>query len=285
MEICQVLSPGSIEEAKRLITEYKNIKVLAGGTDLTIDINKDKISPEYLLSLRRIEEIKKIKDFQRHIIIGSMTTFSDILESGIISANFNVLKECAASMGSPQIRNAATVGGNIANAAPAADIIPCLMCLDASIDIVGPEGCRVTKIADYIKNYKNIKLKSNEIIKEIVINKNNNLSGFYKLGKRNSLAISRINCAVSICLENNKVKKLRTALGAVGRLPFRVTEIERMAENKDIDFLISREALSIVEAAVYESIKERKTMPFKKEAVKGVYKEAVKRALGGYKNE
>lgn len=285
MEICQVLSPSSMEEAKKLMAKYKNIKILAGGTDLSIDINKDKTSPEYLLSLRKIEGIKKIKDFQRHIVIGSMVTFSDILESDTISANFNALKECAAAMGSPQIRNAATVGGNIANAAPAADIIPCLMCLDASIDIVNPEGSRVTKVADYIKNYRDIKLKPNEIIKEIVINKNNSLNGFYKLGKRNSLAISRINCVISINLENNNVKKLKVALGAVGRLPFRVTALEKMAENKEVDFLISSEAFNMVETAVYESIKERKTMPFKKEAVKGVYKEAVKRALGGYKNE
>lgn len=285
MEICQVLSPSSMEEAKKLMAKYKNIKILAGGTDLTIDINKDKISPEFLLSLRKIEEIKKIKDFQRHIVIGSMATFSDILESDTISANFNALKECAAAMGSPQIRNAATVGGNIANAAPAADIIPCLMCLDASIGIIGSEGSRVTKVADYIKNYRDIKLKPNEIIKEIVINKNNSLSGFYKLGKRNSLAISRINCAVSVSLESNKIKKLKVALGAVGRLPFRVAALEKMAENKEVDFLISSEAFNMVETAVYESIKERKTMPFKKEAVKGVYKEAVKRALGGYKNE
>ena len=277
--ISEILFPNSIDEAKLYLNKYINAKILAGGTDLVIDIRKGKISADYIISLSKINELKKIKNFPHHIVLGSMVTFTDILETETMNNYFGALRDSADSMGSPQIRNIATIGGNIANAAAAADIIPCLLCLDASINIEGQNSNRIIKACDYFRNYKEFKIKENEIIKEVSIVKNTGNSGFYKLGKRNSLSISRLNAAVYLDTANNKIEKFRVVLGAVGRLPFRVYELEKMVPGNDINYIFDDEILNLLEQKVYDSINGRKTMPFKKEAVKGVYKEAARRAL------
>lgn len=279
MAISEILFPNSIDEAKLYLNKYINAKILAGGTDLVIDIRKGKISADYIISLSKINELKKIKNFPHHIVLGSMVTFTDILETETMNNYFGALRDSADSMGSPQIRNIATIGGNIANAAAAADIIPCLLCLDASINIEGQNSNRIIKACDYFRNYKEFKIKENEIIKEVSIVKNTGNSGFYKLGKRNSLSISRLNAAVYLDTANNKIEKFRVVLGAVGRLPFRVYELEKMVPGNDINYIFDDEILNLLEQKVYDSINGRKTMPFKKEAVKGVYKEAARRAL------
>lgn len=276
--ISEILFPNSIDEAKQYLNKYSNAKILAGGTDLVIEMRKGKVTADYLISLSKINDLKRIKNFPHHIVFGSMVTFTDLLETEILNNYYGAVKDSADSMGSPQIRNIATIGGNMANAAAAADIIPCLLCLDASINIEGQNSHRIIKACEYFRSYKDFKVKENEIIKEISIVKNTGSSGFYKLGKRNSLSISRLNAAVYIDAENNKVKNFRVVLGAVGRLPFRVSELEKIVPGNDIDYIFNDEVLNILEKKVFESINGRKTMPFKKEAVKGVYKEAARRA-------
>jgi CO/xanthine dehydrogenase FAD-binding subunit len=182
-------------------------------------------------------------------------------------------------MGSPQIRNKATVGGNIVNAGSAADVVPCLMSLDAVLVIESINGTRCTSCENYFKNYSEEKVKGNEILTKVVVPKTNHISGYYKLGKRNSLAIARVSAAVSVNVENNVVKSLSVGLGAVGRYPFRAVDLERSAVGQSLEWLSGEEALAILENVVAESIKGRKTMPFKKEAIKGVYKEALNTAV------
>ncbi|ERI89671.1 FAD binding domain in molybdopterin dehydrogenase [Clostridiales bacterium oral taxon 876 str. F0540] len=279
MELQAVIQPVSLKEAKELIHTLPNSRILAGGTDLIIDLNKKKLYADYLVDISKLEELRKIKDFNHHIIVGSMVTFTDILESQIFEERFTCLRDCAEMMGSPQIRNMATIGGNIVNSAAAADIVPCLMSLDAVFIIESVRERRLVRCDDYFKKYDKYRIQSDEILVGIILSDKENISGFYKLGKRNSLSIARLSASVSFEYENNKIHDLKLVLGAVGRFPFRVYEIEYLSRNKDINYLFKKEILAIVEEKVRESIKNRSTMPFKKEAVKGVYTEAVRKAL------
>lgn len=287
MELKAVMQPKDLEEAKELIHTLSNSRILAGGTDLIIDLNKKKLSADYLIDINRINELSQIKQFAHHIIVGSMVTFTDILENEIFKDKFTCLRDCAEMMGSPQIRNRATIGGNIINSAAAADIVPCLMSLEAVLIIESIYERRLVRCDDYFIKHEKYKVQSDEILVGIILNDKNTLSSFYKLGKRNSLSIARLNAAVSFNMVQNKVWDLKLTLGAVGKFPFRVYEIEYLARNKDIGYLFKDEILTILEEKVKESIKNRPTMPFKKEAVKGVYTEAVKRALarGGIRYE
>lgn len=279
MEISVFFKPNTVDEVKALIFEKINSKLLAGGTDLILDLRKEKKSPEYIIDLGNISELKNIKEDENQITLGSMVTFTKIKESKSIKSNFNCLINCAKNMGSPQIRNKATLGGNIANAGSAADAIPCIISLHGILVIESINGTRQISCEEYFKNYSLEKLKEYEILTKVIIPKKNELSGYYKLGKRNSLAIARVSTSVSIRLEENIIKNISTCLGAVGRFPFRTVKLEKRAVGENVDWLYSDEALEILENEVYDSIKGRKTMPFKKEAIKGVYKEALNIAI------
>jgi CO/xanthine dehydrogenase FAD-binding subunit len=281
MELVDVLEPKDLQEAKEMLNSLSTAKLLAGGTDLIIDLNKAEAETDsnYLIDLSKVNELKQIKCFAHHVIIGSMVTFTDILENNMFDNKFTCLRDCAELMGSPQIRNRATIGGNIINAAAAADIVPCLMGLNAVLIFESINSRRLVRCDDYFIKHEQYKIEQNEILVGIILNHRNAVSGFYKLGKRNSLAIARLSAAVSFNLDDNKVHNMKVALGAVDKYPYRVYEIEYLAHDKEYRYLLKKELLDILEERVYRSIKNRPTLPFKREAVKGVYSEAVKRAL------
>lgn len=275
----EFFEPKTVDDAKELLSENNNSKLLAGGTDLVLYLERENENTKAIVDIHKLPELRKISEDNSHVIIGSMVTFTELLENDILRKNFNSIYECSKNMGSPQIRNTATIGGNIANASAAADIVPCLICLDSTLLIESINDKREVSCEEYFGNYSSEKLKKNEILTEIRIPKKYEKSGYYKLGKRNSLAIARISAAVGFNLENNIIKAMSVSLGAVGRFPFRVQELEKIAPERNINWLFTDEPLDILEKKVYESIKGRKTMPFKKEAIKGVYKEAVQAAL------
>lgn len=272
--------PNTVDEVKILLSKNVTSNLLAGGTDLMLDLKKEKKNAECIIDLGKLSELKNINEEENQIVLGSMVTFSKIKECKSIKNNFNSLIECAKNMGSPQIRNMATIGGNIVNAGSAADIVPCIISLHGILIMESISGTRQISCEEYFKNYSRKKIKKNEVLTKVIIPKKNRLSGYYKLGKRNSLAIARVNVAISLKLEENIVKNISICLGAVGRFPFRAIEFEKSAAGKNISWLFREEALKILENQVYNSIKGRKTMPFKKEAIKGVYKEALRITIG-----
>ncbi|HBL05645.1 MAG TPA: hypothetical protein DDZ33_01635 [Clostridium sp.] len=275
----KIYSPKTIEEVKEYMKDHSNLKLLAGGTDLVLDFKRNKVKCESIVSLEKISDLKKIVDDKDEIYIGAMVTFSDLIENNIIKDYCNLLLNCSMSMGSPQIRNVATVGGNIANGGSAADIIPCIISLGGVLLIESEEAIRRVSCEEYFENYKEERLKENEILTHIIIPKTQNISGYYKLGKRNSLAISRVSVTVNLEIKKDRICAINICLGAVGRYPFRAKELEERSLGKDIKWLYSEEALEYLESIVEKSIEGRKTMPFKREAIKGVFKRALDNAL------
>ncbi len=275
----KIYSPKTIEEVKEYMKDHSNLKLLAGGTDLVLDFKRNKVKCESIVFLGKISELKKIVDDEDEIYIGAMVTFSDLIENNIINNYCNLLLNCSMSMGSPQIRNVATVGGNIANGGSAADIIPCIISLGGILLIESEEAIRRVSCEEYFENYKEERLKENEILTHIIIPKTQNISGYYKLGKRNSLAISRVSAALNLEIKKDRICAINICLGAVGRYPFRAKELEERSLGKDIKWLYSEEALEYLESIVEKSIEGRKTMPFKREAIKGVFKRALDNAL------
>lgn len=279
MELKDIVNPSTIEEALMLKKSLTKSLFIAGGTDLILNIRNNKITTEYLIDLNRVDALKIISENEFYIEIGSMVTFEDLRENFIIKKHFNSLVNSAETMGSPQIRNMATIGGNIINAGPAADGIPCIMALNGILNFKSLDEDRNIACVDYFKNYQSERIKENELLTKILIPKKNILSGFYKLGKRNSLAIARLSTAIVLNRENDIIKNISISLGAVSRYPFRVEKIENIAKGRNVSWLFDDEILNLLENEVMESIKGRKTMNFKKEAIKGVYKNALKKTL------
>lgn len=279
MGLVDFFHPKTLEEAKVLVQSHEKVKLLAGGTDLVLNLRRGEVECDYVVSLEEIEDLKTIEDKGDSISIGAMVTFTDLLKSEIIRSNFNSLINCSSTMGSPQIRNSATLGGNIINAGSAADAVPCVIGLDGILVLESLDGIRRVTCEKYFNNLKEERIKKDEILTTVIIPKTKASTGYYKLGKRNSLAIARLSSFVGVHIEGGIIKEVKICLGAVGRHPFRLEALERAAVNKHVHWLFQEEALNSLSEAVEKSIGGRKTMPFKREAIKGVFKAALNNAL------
>ncbi len=247
-------------------------KFLAGGTDLVIHIREKKVSPELVIDLSRIKELQYIKEEENEIRIGAVTNFTTIEESPAISKYAFCLAQAASGVGSVQIRNAGTIGGNVANASPAADSLPALVALGARLKIDGINGLREEKIEDFLVGVEKTTLQPGEYLSEIIIPKYGEgyKSGFAKLGRRKALAIARINLAVIVKLEGDVIQELRIGLGAVGTTAYRPYEAEKALVGKKLDNALIEEMAELLSKVVEEKIGARASMPYKKEAIKGL---------------
>ncbi|WP_195999368.1 FAD binding domain-containing protein [Clostridium sp. 1001271B_151109_B4] len=276
----EIYKPKTLDEAKLLLFNNENTKILAGGTDLIISIRKESDLLTKIIDISKISDLYLIEEDESFVSLGSMITFAELEENIKVRKYFNVLYECSKHMGSPQVRNVATIGGNVINAAPAADSIPCLISLDSEMVIESIKATRKIKVETYFENYEKEQIRPGEILTKLIIPKKNNYSGYYKLGKRNSLAIARINVAVSLNIQDDIIKNISIAVGAAGRFPFKITQLEGLLLNKNKASLLDNDVLNELEQSVYNNIKGRNTADFKREAVKGVYKHAINNALG-----
>lgn len=274
--------PQTVEEAYDFLSNSKSLtKILAGGTDLLLYLNKA-TEPVNVVDIGAINQLKIIEEDSEEVRFGSMVTFTQAQMSEVIIKNCKALAKAASLVGSPQIRNQGTIVGNIANASPAADSVPALVAMDAEVIIASKHGKRREKVADVLAGINKINLKSDELIIGVAFKKIPGLkSGFAKLGRRNALAISRISAAVGIVASENTITEARVALGAVAPNPFRSTEIEQALIGKKLDEAVSNNVLEVAYSVVSEKLGSRASAPYKRQAIKGVVRQALEDALQG----
>lgn len=209
--------------AKELVTPY------AGGTDLMI--NPDE-KATYLF-LNKIAEMKNIIEDEEYIRIGASCTFTDIIESKLTPA---ILKEAAAEIAAPAIRNLGTVGGNICNGSAKGDSSLIFFATDSKLRIVSSHGERVIPITEFYLGRKKTSLQVDELLVEILISKTGITNYYYKkVGARNALAIARVSFAAIINVENSRIVNCSTAFGAVSDVIIRRADIDAILIGKTID--------------------------------------------------
>lgn len=182
-------------------------------------------------------------------------------------------------MGSPQIRNQGTIGGNIANASPAADTVPAIVAMDGVALVKSIRGDRLVKVTDLLKGVGKTDLAADELIVEISFNKLQNFSStFVKLGRRNALAISRISAAVGVSTDaEGNIFDARVALGSVAPNPFRAILIEDNLIGKNINQEIPEDVIETASEVVAEKLGPRASAPYKRVAIKGVMRQALEK--------
>lgn len=225
-----VFTPKNLEEALELLDKHRGeLAVLAGGTDLIIQLRKSQQKAPNLLNIYMLDELRYIKQDNGTIKIGALTDFATITESPIIQRHAPVLAEAAATIGSVQILNKASIGGNIVNASPAADSLPALYVLNATLSLRSKTGTRKVAIEQFYKGYKKLDLQSGELLTEVSFPamKQNQIGMFFKHGLRQGDAISVVNGAILLEVLNGYVKDARIALGAVAPTVVRATESEK----------------------------------------------------------
>lgn len=224
--------PASLKEAVEYI-DKNDCRLIAGGTDIVVQMRAGKISPGILVDISSLQELKGIREDKDRIIIESACTHADVEKSHIVKENLPMLAEGCSLVGSTLIRNRGTLGGNVVNSSTSADSIPPLLIYDTDIVIVSAEGERKLPIKDFFLNKEKVKLEKNEIVKEFQIKPLANYNWrIFKVGRRKSLAISRLTLAVAVKVENGYIKDLRLCPGAMLPKHGRLTCTEDQFKNQ-----------------------------------------------------
>ena len=208
--------PSTLKEALEVLDKH-DCYIMAGGTDLmVVKHQRSGLIPNFdkdVCYISNLEELRYIFEDEKGVHIGAGTKFSDIEENELVP---EILKQIIHELASPNIRNMATMAGNIANASPAGDSIVGLYLLDAELELVNINGSRMMPIKDFIFGVRKIHREKNELIKEIFIPHHDDLNTYWrKVGSRAAESISKITFAGGYEVENGKVKDLRMAFGSV----------------------------------------------------------------------
>lgn len=200
--------PKSFNEFYELFTT--DCTLLAGGTDLIPRYERGNILPKSIADIKNLPDVSGIKEVGNNLEIGASTTIEEIKNNDFIKKNYTALHQSTIDFGSVQIRNRATIGGNICNASPAGDTLPSLYAFGAKLLLQNKNGNRLVNIEDFILGPGKTEIKEDEILQKIILPKSSSESTFYKLGLREAMAISVINFAVV-----NGDNELTIAVGAV----------------------------------------------------------------------
>ncbi|SDY88200.1 purine hydroxylase gamma subunit apoprotein [Proteiniborus ethanoligenes] len=286
MSIKYAYKPKTIGEAVELLDKHKGQgKLIAGGTDLVIEIKNGTVNFEALIDISDIKEMSFIKAEEDMIEIGGATTFTEIVKSDLFQDRLVGLREAAYSVGSPQIRNKGTIGGNICNGSPAADIVPPLLALDAVAKIKSKSGEREVLVEKLFLDKGQVDIKDNEILVSVKFKapKKNEMLSFSKLGLRKALAISRICTSVFAEInEDETLKEIKIANGSLGRYGMREREVEEFFKGKKLTEEVIQEGIQHMQNQVAQRLAGRSTVGFKSVAVKGVLRDALNRVVNIY---
>jgi CO/xanthine dehydrogenase FAD-binding subunit len=275
-----IIGPKTLEELAAGIKGYDGrISFLAGGTDLTIDLRKGRKKPNLVVDLSQIKELGGVYEQKSLLRIGSMTSFSRLAEEPSVLKHARCLAQAAVKIGSEQIRNKGTIGGNIASASPAGDSLPGLLVLDAHVTTLSPEGSRNIPMPQLLTGKGMTCLGPQELITEIEIPVRNEpfLSGFEKIGSRTAVTIARLNMAAALDYDRSSkiIKNVRIAVGALGETAFRLTAVEQALEGQAVKQSLLRLWETMMVDAVDQAIEGRNSHPYKREAVKGLVQNMV----------
>jgi len=216
------------------LSRYK-LNIAAGCTDLLPATPQDNIGNN-ILDISGIKSLRNINYENGFRRIGSGVTWTDLVENNDLPKCYDMLKECGRQIGSRQIQNLGTIGGNLCNASPAADGIPCLLSLDASIELLSINGKRVLKLDDFIKGSRKTELQNNEILSAILIPEEAEIghSSFIKLGARKYLVISIAMIACKLNLEKDIISDIAISVGSCSAVAKRLKSLESMLIGKSI---------------------------------------------------
>ena len=226
-----VALPTSIDEAVAMLAADPMAHVLAGGTDFMVEVNFGRRRPPAVVALHRVADLKGWMRQGGRLVLGGGCTWTELLDPEVASMA-PVLAQASRTVGSPQIRNAGTIAGNVATASPAGDGLPPLYALDALVTVAGPHGRRTLPLADLIAGPKRTGLEPGELIASIDVPVLRGAQAYLKIGARNAMVIAVASVALVVDLDGAKV---RCALGSVGPTVIRARHAEEwLAERIDL---------------------------------------------------
>lgn len=258
-DIKALYEAASIADAIRLLAEHPQARVIAGGSDVLVQMREGRLAGKELVSIYKLDEMRGVLlEKDGGIRIGSLTSFSHITRDPVIQSRINVLGEAVDMVGGPQIRNIGTIGGNTCNGVTSADSASTLFAWDAVVEITGPEGVRRVSIEDFYLKAGTVDLRPGELQTAIIIPAPA-YEGYYgryiKYAMRNAMDIAATGCSVNVKLSADKARMedVRIAYGVAGPVPMRARSAEKRAKGRPV----SRDEIKAFAKTVLEDINPR----------------------------
>ena len=279
-------TPKILKEACDLLWESGGkAKLIAGGTDLVISLRNGDLKPQCLIDITNIEGLRKIVEKNGMISIGAAVTLSEIASSPAVKKYGEILSDAASEIGSPQIRNVGTIGGNIVNASPAADTLPPLVVLDAVARVVSKLGERDVPLLQLFKGPYKTSLKPFEILTQVSFKKlpSGVRSSFIRLARREGMAVARMSVAVVLQREegSDRIEGIRISAGAITPLPQRMSDVEAILKGKSPDEKVLQKASLKVSDTMIRQSGIRPSTSYKAPVAEALFIRAMRKALKG----
>jgi CO/xanthine dehydrogenase FAD-binding subunit len=221
IQAVQILAPDTWEEALALKAEHPDALPIAGGTDVMVELNFDRVRPQAMLDLTRVAELREWAPENGRLRVGAGVSYTRIIDE--LGDRLPSLAVASRTVGSPQIRNRGTVGGNLGTASPAGDALPPLYVADAEVELASVEGTRRVPIGEFVTGPKRTCAREDELIAAFVVPAAAGAQQFAKIGTRNAMVIAVCSVALAIWPERRAV---RVCLGSAGPTPLRAPEAE-----------------------------------------------------------
>jgi xanthine dehydrogenase FAD-binding subunit len=237
-DIEDILEADSPSHAVELLKQRPEAKIIAGGSDVLIEIREGRLAGCTLISIQKIDELRGIRlDADGAVRIGPLTSFSHVAQDPVIQRNIPALAEAVLTIGGPQLRNIGTIGGNVCNGVTSADSASTLMAFDAVMEYLGPNGLRKVPISEHYISAGKTALAHDEILQAIIIPKEsyeNCFGNYIKYAMREALDIAALGCSANVRLSEDRknIDRLRLAYGVAGPVPVRSPGAEQAAAGK-----------------------------------------------------
>ena len=268
----------SVEEAAQALKDGEG-KVLAGGTDLVVQLKQGKVRPRRVIDVTRIPALRQLKEENGHIVFGAGVTFQELITTSLVHQAAVPLVQMASQMGSLQIRNVATLGGNMANGSPSADSLVPLLAFGTTVTLQSTRGKREIALSALLEAPPGrVALPSDEMIVEIRFPRPapNARSIFLKLGRRNALNIARLSlCAILTLDSTRKIETAAIAVGSASAHPVRIGTAEKLMNGSSVSSQLLEASLEEITRDVTRSLGKRASAPYKSLAIRGLAREAL----------
>ncbi len=272
-------SPATIAEATSILEDHgPKAVVLAGGTDLLSMMKLRAVLPEAVVSLTKIDGLNFIREEDGNLKIGALTPIAEILASDLVRRKYPCLHEATRNFATPQIRNMATIGGNVCRSSPSGDTLPPLMALEADLLLAGPKGQREVPVEAFFTG-PGLNVLDREILTEITLPRPGEQfkTAFLKL-TRNSSDLAKVNCAVTLAVKNGECSDVKIVLGAVAGRPVRARQAEQALKGQPLN----DETVALAAEKVVEDIDPisdaRSTAAYRTQVSKVLAARAIRRA-------
>lgn len=283
MKELEYFEPTDVGDAVGFLEKWKGrAKVIAGGTNFVPDLRAGAFTPEAIVNLSGLGYLSYIRNGSGMVSIGALTTISEIASSEMIQRVSPILSSSARRLGNPLTRNRATIGGNLADASPAADTASPLLALGGSVHAERSKGRkREIPLEGFFRGPRETELEGDEIITHITFPtpKDPARGAHIKLGLRNAMAISVVSIALMLEMDGEICRKARVALGAVAPKPIRASRVEGLLEGKRIDAGVMDDCAALVRDEISPISDIRASAAYRTLATSVLLKRAINQAL------